>query len=141
MPKVPKGWADKAKKSSVKTRQPAVLWKTISYAFGLWIVGLLWGLVVFFLPALSFPPIPFVSKFPAVSSILLPAHIVLLYFFAKKSGEKPMHFGSIVFTVNFLLDILVYFFLFRGADYFSYLSIWLSYVLMFIVPRLASTRT
>ncbi len=116
--------------------------KTALQALGLWCLGFVWGLVVFMVPALAdIPAIRYVSKFPAVSFVLLPLYAALIYLFSRNTPETPSHFGAVFFMVNFLLDVLVYVFVFRSQDYFAYGSIWLSYALMFAMPRLAAGKT
>jgi hypothetical protein len=55
------------------------LLKGIWYAVVLWLVGFVWGMIVFMVPLLkNVPSISHVSKLPAVSLVLLPLYLVML---------------------------------------------------------------
>ena len=118
--------------------------KTIGYALLLWIIGFVWGTIVFMVPVLkNIGSIPYVSKFPAISVPLLIVLLVLLYFLSKsylkeivQKVQSGLILGLVIFVINFVLDLIVYFLLFKSTDYFAYLSIWLSYVIMILIPWL-----
>jgi uncharacterized membrane protein len=112
------------------------------YAIFLWIVGFVWGMIVFMVPLLkNVPSIPHVSKLPAVSVVLLPLYLVLLWYLARRY-LNPMHgkaveglrFGILLVFVTIVLDSLVYALLFRSEDYFAFLSIWVAYAMFLLVP-------
>lgn len=133
------------------TLRPRKFGRVVIYALLLWIVGFIWGLVVFAVPALkNVPSVPYVSKLPAVSIVLIIGYIGFVYLLArtrlKATSEKAregLKFGLTLVLVNLLLDLVVYFFLFDSRDYFSYLSIWFAYGSFIIIPLLVgrSTRT
>jgi hypothetical protein len=63
--------------------RPYKLGKALWYAFLLWIVGFIWGIVVFTIPALkNVPSVPYLSKFPAVSATLIVAYLPMVFFLA-----------------------------------------------------------
>jgi hypothetical protein len=117
------------------------------YAFLLWIIGFVWGIVVFIVPALKdAPSFPHISKYPAVSVPLILLYTVMVFFLTRihlKATERKslegLRFGVTILLVNIALDSLVYVVLFKGSDYFSYLSIWFAYALFLIIPWLTGT--
>lgn len=48
--------------------------------------------------------------------------------------------GVVILVVNLLLDAVVYFLSFNGGDYFSFLSIWISYAMFLVIPWLLGRR-
>ena len=119
----------------------------VGHALLLWIVGFIWGMIVFMTPPLkSIPSIPFVSKFPAVSVPLLIVYFFLIYFLAKKylarAADKKAEawkYGFCLLAISVILDVLIIVVAFKGHDYFSYLSIWVAYALLVFVPVKAAT--
>ena len=125
---------------------PERIGRALAYSLLIWITGFIWGTVVFMTPALrNVAPIPFVSRYPAISFPLLFAWPVLAYLLARSylkttSGDKAAEGLKLGFTfaiVNFLLDLLVLVILFKnGFAFFAYLTIWLAYFILLIVPWL-----
>jgi hypothetical protein len=122
--------------------------KEIWYAIVLWLVGFVWGMIVFMVPFLkNVPSIPYVSKLPAVSVVLLPLYLVMLWYLAPrllasaqaKAGEG-LRFGIVLFLVTLVLDSLVYVLLLGSGDYFAFLSIWVAYVMFLLFPWLVGRR-
>ena len=123
---------------------PQRIGRALAYALLIWITGFVWGSVVFMTPASkNIAAIPFVSRYPAISFPLLLAWPILAYLLArsylkKASGDKAAEGLKLGFTfalVNFLLDLLVLVFLFKnGFAFFAYLTIWLAYFILLIVP-------
>ena len=76
-------------------------------SLALWILGFVWGVIVFAIPTLkNTPAIPYVSKYPWISSVLTVGYVILLYYISKKhlegaSSAERMRFGSIILAVNF----------------------------------------
>jgi hypothetical protein len=120
----------------------------IGYAVILWIVGFVWGMIVFMVPALkNVPSIPHVSKLPAVSLVLLPLYLVMLWYLARRylssTHEKAVEglkFGIVLVLVTIVLDTLVYVLLFGSGDYFAFLSIWVAYLMFALLPWLVGGR-
>jgi hypothetical protein len=120
----------------------------LGYAVLLWIIGFIWGLVVFIVPSLkAVPSIAYVSKYPAISFVLLPVYFVLLYFLArrylrstKEKAIEGLKLGIVIFLVTIVLDALVYVALLGGGDYFAFLSIWVSYAMFVLVPWLVGLK-
>jgi hypothetical protein len=117
--------------------------RALAYGLLIWIIGFVWGSVVFMTPALkSIPSIPFVSRFPAISFPLLIVWIMVGYLLArsylrKTSGDasEGLRLGIVFAAVNFLLDLLVLVFLFKnGPGYFASLTVWLAYLILIVVP-------
>jgi hypothetical protein len=121
-------------------------WKALGYAVLLWVIGFVWGSVVFMTPALKqVPAIPYVSSNPAISFPILLIWLVVTYPLAKsylKSADDKVSSGlklGMVFSgVNALLDLLFLVLLLRaGFSYFAYLTVWLGYLLLLVIPWLA----
>ena len=116
--------------------------KALWYALLLWLIGFIWGMIVFMTPALKdIPAIPYISKYPAISAPLTVAYFIILFLLTKryledtdKKATEGLKFGLTVFLLNFILDALVYVVLFRSSAYFAYFSIWLCYILAIAVP-------
>lgn len=123
--------------------------RALQYSVLLWIIGFIWGMVVFIVPLLkNIQTVPFISKYPAISIPLLIVCTILVIFFTNKylKGTKEktteaIKFGVTIFLTNFVLDFVTYYILFQSTDYFAYLSIWLSYGLMIVVPWLVRKRS
>jgi hypothetical protein len=127
---------------------PITSGNVLVYAFVLWIVGFIWGMIVLAVSTLKqIPSIAYVAKLPAVSVVLIPAYVAILYYLAEKHlktfDNKPqegLKFGLTLAVVNVLLDLLVYVILFGSADYFAYLSIWFAYALFLAIPWLVGRK-
>lgn len=117
--------------------------RAIAYSLLIWIVGFVWGSVVFMTPALkSLPSIPYVSRYPAISFPLLILWVVLGFVLAgnylKTTSDRVnegLRLGLMFAVVNLLLDLLVLVFLFKnGFTYFASLTVWLAYFILLAVP-------
>jgi hypothetical protein len=121
----------------------------LGYAVLLWIIGFIWGMIVFIAPSLkAVPSIAYVSKYPAISFVLLPVYLVLVYFLArrylrstKEKATEGLKLGIVILLVTIVLDALVYVALLGGGDYFAFLSIWVSYAMFVLVPWLVGLKT
>ena len=124
------------------SHKPYKLGKSIAHAVLIWIVGFVWGMIVFMTPPLkSIPSVPFVSKFPAVSVPLLIVYVFLIYYLAKRylahADDRRIEawkYGITLLLTSAILDTLVIVVAFKGHDYFSYLSIWIAYALLLFIP-------
>ncbi|MBI3406071.1 MAG: hypothetical protein HY046_11515 [Acidobacteria bacterium] len=121
--------------------------KALGFAVLIWVIGFIWGSVVFMTPVLKdIPSIPYVSRYPAISFPLLVVFPLCAYFFAKRCLVKAenklaaaFQVGVIFATGNFLLDVLVLVVLFKnGLAYFASASVWLAYFLLFLIPQRAT---
>jgi len=119
--------------------------KAISYGVVIWVVGFVWGSIVFMTPLLkSVPPIPYLSSNPVISFPIIAIWVPLAYLLARnflKDSKNPVADGTklgIVFSeVNFVLDIIVLVVLFgAGMGYFAAASIWLGYAMLFVIAWL-----
>jgi hypothetical protein len=118
--------------------------RVVGYGIVLWLVGFIWGVIVFIVPSFwNIPSVAYVSKLPAVSVVLIPSYALILALVARTElrgkGDKVregLKFGFSLVVINILLDILVYVVLFRSLDYFSFLSIWFAYALFLAIPAL-----
>ena len=117
----------------------------IAFAVLIWIVGFVWGSIVFMTPALkATQPIPYISSNPAISVPILLLWIPLIYFLARAYLSKVndpdregFKLGLIFSATNFILDLVVLVLLLKaGASYFSAASIWFAYFLLIIIPWL-----
>jgi hypothetical protein len=124
---------------------PRKLGKAMAFAVLIWIIGFVWGMVVFMTPALKdIPSIPYVSRYPAISFPILIISILVTYLLAKKylqtvddKTNEGCRLGITFGVVNFLLDLLVLVLLFgNGASYFASLTVWLVYIILLTVPWL-----
>ena len=119
--------------------------KAIGFAVLIWIVGFVWGSIVFMIPALkATQPIPFISSNPAISIPILLIWIPLIYFLARaylskinNPDREGFKLGLIFSATNFILDLVVLVLLLKaGTGYFAAVSIWLAYFLLIIIPWL-----
>lgn len=116
--------------------------KAILFSLVIWIVGFVWGMLIFMTPLVNLAPIPYISGNPAISFpallILLLVSFLLARSYLKQAEDKPLEglkLGVTMFLVNIILDLLVIVLLFgSGWGYFAYLSIWLGYILVSAVP-------
>jgi uncharacterized membrane protein len=127
---------------SLVSQKPHRLATAVWYAIFLWLVGFVWGMIVFMVPLLkNVPSIPHVSKLPAVSFVLLPVYLVMLLYLARRQlysayakGVEALKFGIVLVLVAIALDTLVYVLLLGSGDYFAFLSIWVAYAMFLLVP-------
>jgi hypothetical protein len=118
----------------------------LAYALLIWNTGFFWGMVVFMTPALKgVPAIPFVSRYPAISFPLLLAWPAIGYLLSRSylrrttgdTTSEGLKLGLTFALVNFFLDLLVLVLLFKnGFGFFAYLTIWLAYFMLLLVPWL-----
>lgn len=119
--------------------------KALIYAVLLWLVGFVWGSLVFMTPALkTVSAIPYVSGNPAISFPILLAWLILTYLLAKSylkvEGDRVregLRLGILFSLVNVVLDLLVLVLLLKaGFSYFASLTVWFGYFLLFMIPWL-----
>ena len=124
---------------------PKKLFKAIGLAILIWIVGFVWGSIVFMTPALkATPPIPYISSNPAISIPILLIWIPLTYFLAKAylsrvndPDREGFKLGLIFSVTNFIFDLAVLVLLLKaGTGYFVAASIGFAYFLLIIIPWL-----
>lgn len=121
---------------------------TLGYAILIWVIGFVWGTVVFMVPALKgIPSIPMFSRYPLISFPLLILFPVMAYCFAPKCVDRSAGASSIppvgfVFSgVNIVLDYLVLVLAFKaGAEYFYFLSIWIAYAAIVVTSQMSLKR-
>ena len=125
---------------------PFKLGKALIYAILLWIVGFVWGSIVFMTPALkAVAAIRYVSSNPAISFPILLIWLIVTYLLAKSylktAGDKiaeGLKLGIVFSAVNVLLDLLVLVLLLKaGFNYFISLTVWLGYFMLFMIPWIA----
>jgi hypothetical protein len=119
--------------------------KAIGYGVLIWVVGFVWGSIVFMTPSLKgIPSIPYVSSNPAISFPIIALWIPLTYLVARqflKNSKTPEAHGiklGLAFSeVNFVLDVIILVILLKaGVIYFAAASIWLAYAMLFVIPWL-----
>ena len=134
---------------------PQRIGRALAYSILIWIVGFVWGSVVFMTPAMkSLAAIPYVSRFPAISFPLLILWPLIGYVLARSylktandKASEGFKLGMIFALVNLILDLLILVLLFKnGFGYFASLTVWLAYFILLIVPwltgrSLASTNS
>jgi predicted acyltransferase len=103
------------------------LLKALGLGILIWIVGFVWGSIVFMTPALKATPmIPYVSANPAISFPILLVWIPLTYLFARvclwrspNPTAEGLRIGIMFAAANFVLDLLMLVWLLRaGFGYF-----------------------
>ncbi len=123
---------------------PILTVRAVLYAISLWIIGFVWGSVVFMTPALKgVASIPYVSRYPAISFPLLFILPVAAYVCARRylknrnSWDEGFRLGLTFAITNLVLDLLVLVVLFgNGLAYFASITVWLAYLLLLVVPWL-----
>jgi hypothetical protein len=121
--------------------------KAIGYGLLIWIIGFVWGSVVFMTPALSeIAPIEQISKMPAITVPLLITYLILIPYLSKRYLKdaqdriaEATFLGIIFLVVNSLLDLVMYLTIY-DPDYFGYILIWISYALLLILPPFTGKR-
>jgi len=122
---------------------PYKIGRALAYAVLLWLIGFVWGSIIFMTPAFkNTPTIPYISRNPAISFPILFIWLVLTYLFAKvylktaqdKSAEG-LKLGLVFGGVNFVLDLLVLVLLLgTGFSYFASVTVWLAYYILVFIP-------
>ena len=117
--------------------------KAIAYAILIWVVGFVWGSIVFMTPSLrAVSPIPYVSSNPAISFPILLIWTILCIVIARsylKSAPNKsldgLRLGVVFLVFNFVLDLVVLVFLLKtGFKYFVSASVWLAYMSLVLIP-------
>jgi hypothetical protein len=117
--------------------------KAIAYALLLWILGFIWGSIVFMTPALrATKPIPYISSNPAISFPIIFVWTVLTLLLARNylkgatdRDNEGLKLGVTFVVVNFLLDLIVLVFLLQaGSKYFVSASVWFAYATLLLIP-------
>ncbi len=119
--------------------------KAVLFSLAVWIIGFIWGSIIFMTPLNDLSPIPYISSSPAISFPLLIIMPLASYLLAKpylKNTEDKLkegiRFGVTIFVVNIILDLLVIVALFAGgAAYFASLTVWLGYAAIGAAPYFA----
>jgi len=119
--------------------------KALGFAILIWIVGFVWGSVVFMTPALkATPAIPYVSANPAISFPILLIWIPVTYLCARvclwrnmNPASEGFRVGMVFAGINLILDLLMLVLLLKaGFGYFVSLTVWLGYLILLIIPWL-----
>ncbi len=119
--------------------------KAIGFAILIWIIGFVWGSIVFMTPSLkSVAAIPYVSSNPAISFPILLIWLVLTYFLARnylgvtrERDPEGLKLGFVFAAINFALDLLVLVFLLKaGLFYFASATVWFAYLILILIPWL-----
>src|SRR5215475_10887659 len=122
---------------------PYKIGKAVLYAVLLWLIGFVWGSIVFMTPSLKrLPSIPYISSNPAISFPILLIWLVATYLLAKNyltSADDKVAEGirlGVTFSVmNVLLDLLVLILVFKApVSYFGSLTVWVGYFMLLIIP-------
>ena len=125
---------------------PFRIGKALVYAGLLWVIGFVWGSIVFMTPALkAVSAIPYVSSNPVISFPILIIWLIAGYFLAKSylktAGDKAdagLKLGLVFSVVNVMLDLVVLVLLLKASfSYFISLTVWIGYVMLFMIPWIA----
>lgn len=124
---------------------PQKLFKALGLAILIWIIGFVWGSIVFMTPALrNVAPIPYISGNPAISFPILLIWLLVTWLLARNylrgltnRAAEGLKLGLVFAGVNFILDLLVLVFLLNtGVSYFASATVWLAYSLLLLIPWL-----
>jgi hypothetical protein len=122
---------------------PFRIGRAFIYAVLLWVIGFVWGSIVFMTPALkTVLAIPYVSINPAISFPILFIWLIVTYLLArsylKTASDKAdggLKLGIIFSVVNIALDLLVLVILLKaGFGYFLSLTVWFAYLMLLMIP-------
>lgn len=125
---------------------PFRIGKALAYAVLLWIIGFVWGSIVFMTPALkTVSAIPYISSNPAISFPILLIWLIVTYLLAKNylktaddKADQGLKLGIMFSFINIVLDLLMLVLLLKaGSSYFISLTVWLGYVMLFMIPWIA----
>ena len=125
---------------------PFKIGKALIYAVLLWVVGFVWGSIVFMTPTLkTVAGIRYVSSNPAISFPILFIWLIVSYLLAKNylkaavdKVAEGLKLGIMFSVVNVALDLLVLVLLLKaGFSYFNSLTVWLGYFMLFMIPWVA----
>ena len=117
--------------------------KALAYAVLLWIIGFVWGSIVFMTPSLkAVSAIPYVSSNPAISFPILFIWLFATYLLAKSylttAGDRAgagLKLGLVFSIINFVLDLVVLVLLLKaGFRYFISLTVWFGYLILLMIP-------
>jgi len=123
--------------------------KALAYAVLIWIIGFVWGSVVFMTPALkTIRAIPYVSSNPAISFPILILWIFVAYLLSKNYlggvDNRPaegLKLGVIFSATNILLDLVVIVVLLgAGFGYFISLTVWIGYTILVVIPTMVGRQ-
>ena len=124
---------------------PYRIGRALWYAILLWLIGFIWGSIVFMTPALkSTPAIPYISRNPAISFPILLIWLVVTYLLAKSylkvtqnKSDEGFKLGFVFAGVNLVLDLLILVFLLKtGFGYFLSATVWVAYFMLITIPWL-----
>ena len=124
---------------------PYRIGQALIYAVLIWLIGFVWGSLVFMTPALKHvSAIPYITKNPAISFPILFIWLIVAYMLARrylKAVDDKVAEGrklGIMFSgVNAGLDLQVLVLLLgAGFSYFISLTVWSGYFVLLIIPWL-----
>jgi hypothetical protein len=117
--------------------------RAIAYALLIWIIGFIWGSIVFMTPSLkSVAAIPYVSSNPAISFPILITWLVVSYLLSRSYLSKVsnkvsegLKLGITFSVINIILDLVVLVMMLKaGFGYFASLTVWVAYLMLLIIP-------
>ena len=119
--------------------------RALAYAVLIWVVGFIWGSIVFMTPTLrATASIPYVSSNPAISFPILLIWTVLALLLARTylrtapdQEREGLRLGIMFAVINCALDLIVLVFLLQtGFKYFVSASVWFAYTSLVVIPWL-----
>lgn len=128
-----------------KLVMPFRIGKALICAVLLWVIGFVWGSIVFMTPALkTVSAIPYVSSNPATSFPILFIWLIVTYLLAKNYLKRAvdkvdtgLKLGITFSVVNIVLDLVVLVLLLKaGFGYFISLTVWFGYFMLLMIPWL-----
>lgn len=123
--------------------------KALAYAILIWVIGFVWGSIVFMTPALKkVSPIPYISSNPAISFPILILWILVAYLLSTSylrgvdnRAAEGLKLGIIFSATNILLDLVVIVIALRaGFGYFVSLTVWLGYFILLVMPAIVGRQ-
>ncbi len=122
---------------------PFRMGRALIYAVLIWVIGFVWGSIVFMTPALkNVAAIPYLSNNPAISFPILLIMLMVIPLLSKSylktavdKAEAGLNLGVVFFLVNIVLDAVVLVFLLKaGFRFFMSLTLWLAYLMLLLIP-------
>lgn len=123
--------------------------KALAYAILIWVIGFVWGSIVFMTPALKkVSSIPYISSNPAISFPILILWILVAYLLSTSylrgldnRAAEGLKLGIIFSATNIFLDLVVIVIALRaGFGYFVSLTVWLGYFILLVMPAIVARQ-
>ncbi len=123
---------------------PYKLGKAVWFACLIWSIGFLWASFVFLIPTLKgIYAVRYFTKYPAVNIPILIIYGLAILLLSRRYLKKTEHkiveaikLSITFFIVNFILDAVIYIGISGESYFFTYATVWVSYLMLIGVPWL-----